>query len=72
MKQPKVIMKDFRLTPIIEDLNDLKLGSSEKKVRDDFNIESIAFDRIGYGETSCRNDIKVAYAKALGKYGLLS
>ena len=29
----------IRLTPIIEDLKELKLGSSEKKVHDDFNLK---------------------------------
>jgi len=38
IKYPKVVIKEFRLTPIIEDLNDLKLASSEKKVKDDFNL----------------------------------
>jgi hypothetical protein len=38
-KHPKLIINELRLTPIIEDLNDLRLGSSEKKVKDDFNLD---------------------------------
>lgn len=72
MKHPKEIMKDLKLTPIIEDFNELRLGTTDKKVKDDFNIESLTFPKINFGESSWRNDVKAAYAKALGKYGLLS
>lgn len=32
----------FRLTPILEDFNDLRLGSSDKKTKDDFSIFGIS------------------------------
>jgi hypothetical protein len=32
---PKAIVKELRLTPIIEDLNELKLASTLKKFKDD-------------------------------------
>ena len=38
LTHPKVVVGQLRLTPIIEDFNDLSLGSSEKKVRDDFAV----------------------------------
>jgi hypothetical protein len=38
--------KELRLTPIIEELNELKLQSSEKKVKDDFDIEQLAAHKV--------------------------
>jgi hypothetical protein len=38
IKHPKVVINELRLTPIIEDLNELRLTSSEKKAKDDFNL----------------------------------
>lgn len=35
---PKRIISNLGLTPIIEDFNDLKLGSTDKKVKDDFKV----------------------------------
>lgn len=35
---PKDLISQLRLTPIIEDFNELKLGSSDKKSKDDFDL----------------------------------
>ena len=44
LNYPKRIIKEFRLTPIIEDLNDLKIGSSDKKVHDDFDLKNLSHE----------------------------
>jgi hypothetical protein len=38
--------KELNLTPIIEELNELKLQSSEKKVKDDFELDQRAVHKV--------------------------
>lgn len=37
-------MNELSLTPVMEDFNELRLGSSSKKVKDDFDLDQRSDD----------------------------